>query len=112
MALGMGFSFFRPPTCESHFCERNRNRNEESEMFHIKNILNQMMRLSLLASMGFAVFLYGASPASAQVLGAAQSFVVLGGSSVSFAGSGNVMTGDVGVSTGTSVTGSYTVTVP
>jgi hypothetical protein len=81
-------------------------------MFHIKNILNQMMRLSLLASMGFAVFLYGASPASAQVLGAAQSFVVLGGSSVSFAGSGNVMTGDVGVSTGTSVTGSYTVTVP
>src|SRR5450830_1170177 len=53
-----------------------------------------------------------ASPASAQVLGAAQSFAVLGGSSVSFAGTGNVITGDVGVATGTSITGSYTVTPP
>src|SRR5450756_20288 len=94
MALGMGFSFFRPPTCESHFCERNRNRNEESEMFHIKNILHRMMRLSLLASMGFAVFLYGASPASAQTLGAAQSFAVLGGTAVAANGSGGHINGD------------------
>lgn len=66
----------------------------------------------LLASLGFAAFLLVSAPALAQVLGNAQSFAVLGGSSVSFNGSGNVMTGDVGVATGTSITGSYTVTSP
>src|SRR5450756_754085 len=117
MAFSMGFSFFRPPTCESHFCERNRKRNERSEMFHIKNILNRMMRLSLLASMGFAVFLYGASPASAQTLGAAQSFAVLGGTAVGANGSGGHINGDVGIApaAGSFITGipaNATVTPP
>src|SRR5450756_2413990 len=109
MAFSMGFSFFRPPTCESHFCERNRKRNERSEMFHIKNILNRMMRLSPLASMGFAALLYGASPALAAVaptLGMAGSFAVLGASTVTNVPSvGTVLTGDLGVSPGLAITG-------
>ena len=86
-------------------------------MFHIKNILHRMMRLSLLASMGFAVFLYGASPASAQTLGAAQSFAVLGGTAVGANGSGGHINGDVGIApaAGSFITGipaNATVTPP
>lgn len=61
--------------------------------------------LSLWASIGFALFFYGASPAVAQIsLGTAQSFGVLAGSTVTNTGSTTV-TGNLGVSPGTAVTG-------
>jgi Ice-binding-like/Putative Ig domain/IPTL-CTERM motif len=81
-------------------------------MFHIKNILNRMMSLSLVASIGFAVLLYGASPASAQTLGATQTFGALGGTQVTAGGAGATINGDVGVSPGTSITGPITVVPP
>jgi hypothetical protein len=59
----------------------------------------------LVASAGFAAILWGASPASAQSPGAAQSFAVLGGTTVTAGGTGTVIAGDVGVSPGTSITG-------
>jgi len=61
----------------------------------------------LSASVALAVFLVGPSPASAQsepTLGAATSFAILGASTVTCTGAGAV-TGDVGVSPGTAITG-------
>lgn len=64
--------------------------------------------VSLAASVALAALLFSPSTAVAQTppnVGAAQSFAVLGGSAVTAAGTGTVITGDVGVSPGTSLTG-------
>jgi hypothetical protein len=64
--------------------------------------------LSRVALIGLVALCYGAPSALAQTppsVGSAQSFAVLGGSSVTAAGTGTVITGDVGVSPGTSITG-------
>ena len=86
-------------------------------MFPVRNILNRMMSSSLLAGMGFAVLLYGVSPASAQVLGTAQSFAIVGGQAVNANGSGSTINGDVGINpaAATSITGipaNATITLP
>jgi hypothetical protein len=61
--------------------------------------------IDLLAIIGIAAFLSAAAPVFAQVtLGTAQSFAVLGGTTVTNTGS-SVVTGNVGVSPGSSVTG-------
>ena len=60
-------------------------------------------RVRLVACLGVISLFCGVSSASAQTppsLGAAQSFAVLGGGSVTAAGAGTVITGDVGVSPG------------
>ena len=60
--------------------------------------------VALIASATLCV----ARPAAAQAppsLGSAQSYAILGGTSVTAAGTGSVVTGDVGVSPGTSITG-------
>jgi Ice-binding-like/Putative Ig domain/IPTL-CTERM motif len=73
-------------------------------MFHVKNILNRMMSVSLVAGMGFAAFLLVSAPALAVVavappLGVAQQFGALGHSGVTGAtGTGVLVSGDVGSS--------------
>jgi hypothetical protein len=61
--------------------------------------------LRLASYLGFVALLCGTSSASAQSVGAAQSFALLGGSTVTAGGTGSVITGNVGVSPGTSLTG-------
>jgi hypothetical protein len=74
--------------------------------------------LSSVAIVGLVALLGAAAPSSAQTppsTGSATSFAVLGGSSVTAAGTGTVVNGDVGVSPGTSLTGfpaAATVTPP
>jgi hypothetical protein len=64
-------------------------------------IRNSLAPASLVV---FAGLLYG-GVASAQTPGAAQSFAVVGGTSVTVAGTGSLINGNVGVSPGTSITG-------
>ncbi len=74
-------------------------------MFHAKNILNRMMSAGPLASIGFAAFLCGGSPALASIgVGTAEAFGVLGGSTVTNTGN-SVITGDLGVWPGLAITG-------
>jgi uncharacterized repeat protein (TIGR01451 family) len=54
---------------------------------------------------GLVTILYGVSPATAQTVGTASSFAIVGGTTVTAGGATSVVNGDVGVSPGTSITG-------
>ena len=55
-------------------------------------------RLASVVLAGLTALLFGTTPATAQSLGSAQSYAVLGGSAVTVAGTGSVINGDVGAS--------------
>jgi hypothetical protein len=61
--------------------------------------------VTFAAGAGLAALLCHPSFASAQSAGTASSFAIVGGTAVSANGTGSVVTGDVGVSPGTSITG-------
>ena len=69
-------------------------------------------RAGFVASVGVAALLCSSSLTLAQTVGDAASFAVKGGSAVNINGTGTVINGDVGVSTGTSITGTFVVTSP
>ena len=74
-------------------------------MGHTLSIRNRLARLGLAAGIALVALLFGAAPAFAQIsLGTAVSFGVLGGSAVTNTGS-SVVTGNVGVSPGTAISG-------
>lgn len=56
-----------------------------------------MKRAHVLESFGFIALLLVSAPAPAQLLGAAQSFAILGGSGVNANGTGSIINGDVGI---------------
>jgi hypothetical protein len=62
-------------------------------------------RSTVLASAALVALFLVPTPGMAQSLGAAESYAVVGGSSATAAGTGSLITGDVGVSPGTSITG-------
>ena len=63
--------------------------------------------IGLLAIVGLAAFLFGPSPAFAQIppLGTAKNFAVLAGTTVTNTGPTSITTGDVGVHPGTAIVG-------
>ena len=63
--------------------------------------------MSVLTMVGFAALLYDPSPVSAQSVGQAASFAIVGGQGVNANGSGSSVNGDVGIdpAAGTFITG-------
>lgn len=62
-------------------------------------------RLASVVVAGLTFILFGATSATAQSVGSADSYAIVGGTAVTAAGTGSVVNGNVGVSPGTSITG-------